>query len=158
MSYDLRIYLSSETFPVAEWVALLSSFGETEEQPPDGSGRHWATKLDESCVFTTVRKVTSNFHPFDHDVMGFVRGYKWFLGVYANSGCTPTARWAQFAIPYRCLQELPTAVALDPQTDSFFEIPDEFREFASRTIKQWRGLPQELEQLGLLSSESGLQL
>jgi hypothetical protein len=67
-------------------------------------------------------------------------------------------RWAQFAIPYRCIHELPSAVAFDPQTDAEFNNREDFQDFASHAITRWPGLPQELRDIGLLSDSGELQL
>ncbi|SMP54784.1 hypothetical protein SAMN06265222_104294 [Neorhodopirellula lusitana] len=147
MSYDLDVFLTSDVFPEAAFTALLSDLGVTREDESDRFGRHWTTTIEPSAVFTSVRELSGE-HLF-----GYERGYKWSIGVYANSGCPPQTRWAQFAIPFRCLTLLTGAIAYDPQTGAFFDDPISYRNFAGVAIPRWSGLPRQMRHLGVMSDD-----
>lgn len=147
MSYDLDLFLASDAFPEVEFVTLLSTFGPTSEDRADRFGRHWTTIVDPSALFTSVRELSGE-HLF-----GCERGYKWSIGVYANSGCPPQTRWAQFAVPFRCIELLPDAIAYDPQTGVYFDDAMSFRDFARAAIPRWPRLPRQLRRLGLMSDD-----
>ena len=145
MSFDLNVFLTSVTFPESDFLSLLAELGETTEEETDSFGRHWCTHIDESSIFCSARELTSD------DGVGYQHGYKWRVGVYANSGCTPRARWAQFALPFRWLILASDATAYDPQSGVFFNDADLFLEFAQKTFPRWPKLPRLLRRLDLVS-------
>ena len=145
MSFDLNVLLCSAEFPESDNWSLLSDFGETTEQETDMFGRHSTTHIDESSIFCSVRELT------EEDGIGFQHNFKWRVGVFANTGCTPRARWAQFALPFRWLVLSSNATAYDPQSGTFISDADLFLEFAQKTFQRWPQLPRQLRGLELVS-------
>jgi len=144
VSFDLDVFLTSESFPASDFLTLLADFGDTTERDQDRFGRHWCTQIGSSAIFCSVRELIG-----DH-LFGFEHGYKWDVSISANSGCPPRARWAQFALPYRWLGLIPESTAYDPQSGVFFDAPDSFREFAQNTLPRWPKLSRQLRKLELM--------
>ena len=149
MSFDLAVFFNTSDSPKEIILPLLRELGETG--PEDDSG-YWSTVIDDSSLHFRIAEVVGP------DQRGQSLGFKWCFYVYANSGCTPTARWAQFSVLYRCLAFLNGSVAYDPQSDRIFTSPEIFWEFASRCIPRWPGLPRKLSRLGLMTDDGKLVL
>ncbi len=151
MSYDLNVLVCMDEFPLDTLLSVLSEVGRTTERPgehslgSDNVVHEWVTRLDESSLFITLYQLDRP------NELGLPANYRWRIGISANSGCTPLARWAQFYAAYSCITVLEGAVALDPQTGAFFDSPTTYWEFASRAITRWPGLPRKLRRLGLMS-------
>jgi hypothetical protein len=157
MSYDLAVLFAVDEFPLEQWLSLSAEIGETADltRPNDDPRlglQHWRTTVDVSAVFATLYTLN---HP---NVYGVSEAFRWRLGVYANSGCSAAARWAQFSIPHRCISLFDSALAYDPQSDTTFDSPDEYWVFASNAVTRWPGLPRELRRLGLLDENGCLAI
>ena len=149
MSFDLAVFFNTSESPKEIILPILRELGETG---PEDDGGYWFTAIDESSLHYRIVEIThSNQH-------GHSLGFKWCFYVYANSGCTPAARWAQFSVLYRCLAFLQNCAAHDPQSDQTFTSPEIYWEFASRCISRWTGLPRKLRKLGLMTDDSKLVL
>ena len=149
MSFDLDVFFKQSRSPKDILVPILRELGDTGIEDDDG---YWFTKIDKSSLHFRIKEL---IHP---DQPGHSLGFKWCLHVYTNSGCTPTARWAQFSVLYRCLAFLPETAAHNPQSGQIFTSPDSYWEFASHCVSQWPGLPRKLKRLGLMSNNGKLAL
>lgn len=157
MSYDLAVFFAANDFPFQTWLSVIGEIGVTHddtrpEDEPHLGLRHWRTSVDDSSVFTTLYTLE---HP---DFYGVADTFRWRLGVYANSGCSPAARWAQFSIPYRCISFMELAIAYDPQSGTVFDSPDAYWDFASKAIARWPALARKLRRAGLMTDAGILAL
>ena len=146
VSFDLHVYISSTDFPERDFLSLAAELGETSECERDHCGRRFRSIIDESAVFFAVNELAP-------ESFGFAQGFKWRIGVYANSGCSPRARWAQFAVLFRSLTLIRDSVPYDPQSDRFFDDADEFVEFSRNRFPRWPKLVAQLRRLELLTDE-----
>ena len=147
MSFDLNVFTRSHEFPESEFLSLLADLGATDERGADQYGRHWRTVIDESAIFCNARELRTD------DGVGYAHGHKWRVGVSVNSGCTPRARWAQFAVLFRSLILIPDSVAYDPQSGVFFDDADHFVGFAQDALPRWPKLVRQLRRVDLVSPE-----
>ena len=149
MSFDLAVFFNTLDSPKEIILPVLHELGETG--PEDDSG-YWFTAIDDSSLHFRIVEIVDPEQP------GHSLGFKWRFDVYANSGCSPTARWAQFSVLYLCLALLDGSAAHDPQSDQTFTSPENFREHASRCISRWPGLARKLRRLDLMTVDSKLVL
>lgn len=149
MSFDLAVFFNTSDSPKEIILPVLRELGDTG--PEDHSG-YWFTTIDDSSLHFRIVEIT---HQNQH---GHSLGFKWCLYVYANSGCTPITRWAQFSVLYRCLAFFPDSAAHDPQSDQTFTSPELYWQFASRCVSKWPGLPRKLSRLGLMTDDGNLVL
>ena len=147
MSFDLHILIQTTEFPESEFLLLLSDLGETDERDADKTSRHWRTIIDESAIFCSVRELVAD------NCLGYERGYKWQIRVSANSGCSPRARWAQFAVVFRSTVLIPNSSAYDPQSNVLFDDPEAFVDFSQVTFPRWPKLVRQLRRLELVTPE-----
>ena len=149
MSFDLAVFFNTTESPKETVLPLLHEFGETG--PRDDKG-HWFLAIDDSSLHFRINEIKG---PNQH---GHSLGFKWCLYAYANSGCTPTTRWAQFSVLYRCLAFLPDTAAFDPQSEQIFKSTEQYLNFPSRCITRWPGLASKLRKLGLMDENEKLVL
>jgi len=146
MSFYLHVYIRSSDFPESDFLSLASDLGETNECDQDRFGRHWRSIIDESAIWFNVNRLMSGSFGSDY-------GFQWRIRVYANSGCSPRARWAQFAVLFRSLTLIPDSLAYDPQSGRFYDDANEFVEFARNILPRWPKLVQQLRHLDLLTAD-----
>ncbi|MCA9564519.1 MAG: hypothetical protein KC561_13575 [Myxococcales bacterium] len=152
MSYDLEVFSTDERSPVDPWRDVLELFGPARKDPD--YEWEWVVQIDhQSSVFAAISRLDAG-HPCLPEAC-------WRLSVSTNSGCTPRAEWAKFAVPYYALGMVPGAIAHDCQfhlesSPALFYSPDEWAKFAGPRLLK-RVQQGALHALGLLMQDGGVR-